>query len=168
VVTDGLQDMALSFETASYDIMNDRPRSTKESLFNKDLMLEVLIFGGTIGLMVFLSWKFLMDRNINILIARSMVMTLMVFIQNIHVLNCRSENNSVFTTSLLTNKFVIVTIIGSMLLQFMVTEVSFLAKLLNITTLSLSNVVLIFAISLIIIIVAEIYKFFYRKLNNGV
>ena len=163
VVTDGLQDIALSFETASDDIMREKPRSTKESLFNKDLMLEVIIFGSTIGLMVFLTWKFLMDRNTNLLLARSIVMTLMVFIQNIHVLNCRSEKNSVFTTNIMTNKFVIITIIGSMLLQFIITKVSFLANMLNITTLSLPVVALIFAISLIIIIIAEIYKAIYRK-----
>ena len=164
VVTDGLQDIALSFETASDDIMKESPRSTKESLFNKDLMLEVLIFGSTIGLMVFLTWKLLMDRNTNLLLARSIVMTLMVFIQNIHVLNCRSEKNSVFSTSIMTNKFVIITIIGSMLLQFIITILPFLANMLNITTLSLPIVSLIFAISLIIIIIAEIYKVIYRKL----
>ena len=163
VVTDGLQDMALSFETASYDIMNEKPRSTKESLFNKDLMLEVAVFGSTIGLMVFLTWKFLMDKNTDLLLARSIVMTLMVFIQNIHVLNCRSEKNSIFTTSIMTNKFIIITIIGSILLQFIVTETPFLANLLNVTTLSIPSVLIIFAISLIIIIVAEIYKVIYRK-----
>lgn len=166
VVTDGLQDIALSFETASYDIMNEKPRNTKESLFNKDLMLEVIIFGISIGLMVFLTWKFLIDRNTNLLLARSIVMTLMVFIQNIHVLNCRSEKNSVFTTSLLTNKFVIITIISSILLQFVVTEIGLFANLLNITTLSIPTVLIIFALSLIIIIIAEIYKAVYRKLNN--
>ena len=165
VVTDGLQDMALSFEIASHDIMNEKPRSTKESLFNKDLMIEVAIFGGVIGLMVFLTWKYLMDKNTDLLLARSIVMTLMVFIQNIHVLNCRSEKNSIFTTSLLINKFVIVTIIGSILLQFIVTNIERLASLLNITTLSVSTVLIVFAISLIIIAVAEVYKAIYRKVN---
>lgn len=166
VVTDGLQDMALSFEKASRDIMNEKPRSTKENLFNKDLMLEVSIFGLTIALMVFTTWKYLMDRNTNLLLARSIVMMLMVFIQNIHVLNCRSEKNSVFTTSLFTNKFVIFTIIGSIALQFIVTETPFLANLLNITTLPLSYVIMIFTISLIVIIVAEIYKVIYRKVKG--
>ena len=166
VVTDGLQDMALSFETASRDIMDEPPRSTKESLFNKDLMLEVAIFGLTIALMIFSVWKYLMDRNTELLLARSIVMTLMVFIQNIHVLNCRSEKNSIFTTSLLTNKFVIITIISSILLQFIVTEIPFLANLLNVTTLPIPTVLLIFAISLIIIIVVEIYKAIYRKIKG--
>lgn len=165
VVTDGLQDMALSFETATDDIMREKPRSTKESLFNKDLILEVMIFGGAIGLMVFLTWKFLMDRNIEILVSRSIVMTLMVFIQNIHVLNCRSEKNSIFTTSIMSNKFIIVTIIGSILLQFVVTNIDYFANLLNITTISIPVVFLIFAISLLIVFISEVYKIFYRMIK---
>ena len=35
VVTDGLQDMALSFEKGGKDIMKEKPRSAKESLLNK-------------------------------------------------------------------------------------------------------------------------------------
>ena len=165
VVTDGLQDMALSFETASTDIMKEKPRNTKESLFNKELMLKVAIFGGTIGLMVFSTWKILMDRNTDILIARSIVMTLMVFIQNIHVLNCRSEKNSIFTTNIMPNKFIIITIISSMILQLVVINTPILANLLNVTTLQFPIILIIFAISLIIIIVAEIYKIIQHKLN---
>jgi len=165
VITDGLQDMALSFEVASDDIMNTPPRSTKESLFNKELIIEIAFFGGIIGMMVFFTWKFLMDRNIDLLIARSIVMTLMVFIQNIHVLNCRSEKNSIFTTSLLTNKFVIITVISSMLLQLLVLKTPIFANLLNITSLKMPTILLIFAISLIIIITSEIYKVIYRKLK---
>ena len=162
VVTDGIQDMALSFEVASGDIMKEKPRDTKESIFNKDLMLEVVIFGVTIALMIFNVWKYLIDRNVSLLVARSMVMMLMVFIQNIHVLNCRSEKNSVFTTSIFSNPLVIFTIIGSIILQFIVTEIPIFASMLSITGLPIRVVVILFMISLVIILVAEVYKYIYR------
>ncbi len=162
VVTDGIQDMALSFEVASGDIMKEKPRDTKESIFNKDLMLEVVIFGVTIALMIFIVWKYLIDRNVSLLVARSMVMMLMVFIQNIHVLNCRSEKNSVFTTSIFSNPLVIFTIIGSIILQFIVTEIPIFASMLSITGLPIRVVVILFMISLVIILVAEVYKYIYR------
>lgn len=162
VVTDGLQDVALSFETANRDIMRESPRSTRESLFSKDLMIEVSIFGLTIALMVFTIWKYLMDRNIPLLISRSMIMMLMVFVQNIHVLNCRSEKNSVFTTRLSNNPLVIMTIIGSILLQLFVTEVEPFAKLLGVSSLPFTYIMVIFGFSLIIIVVAEVYKKIYR------
>ena len=166
IVTDGLQDMALSFEKGNKDIMKEKPRSTNESLFSKDLMIEVLIFGLTISLMIFTVWKYLMDNNINLLIARSTIMLMMVFIQNLHVLNCRSEKNSIFTTSLLSNHLIIATIIGSILLQTLVINVPVLSDFLKITSLPLNTMIISFAFSLLIIIVSEIYKLIYRKFNN--
>ena len=129
-------------------------------------MTEVLTYGLTISLMIFLTWKYLIDNNTNLLLARSIVMMLMVFIQNIHVLNCRSEKNSVFKTSILTNPLVIVTIIGSIILELIVTEVPLLANFLNIQSLSLTTIITIFLISLIIILVAEIYKLIYRRISK--
>ena len=166
IVTDGLQDMALSFEKGNKDIMKEKPRSTNESLFSKDLMIEVLIFGLTISLMIFTVWKYLMDNNINLLIARSTIMLMMVFIQNLHVLNCRSEKNSIFTTPLLSNHLIIATIIGSILLQMLVINVPVLSDFLKITSLPLNTMIISFAFSLLIIIVSEIYKLIYRKFNN--
>ena len=163
IVTDGIQDIALSFETSSTDVMAEKPRSTKESIFSKDLMREVLIFGLTISFMIFSVWKFLIDNNTDLLLARSIVMLLMVFIQNIHVLNCRSEKNSIFKTSIKSNPLVIFTIIGSIALQLVVTNVEVLANFLNITTLPFKTIWLVFVFSLIIVIVAENYKNICRK-----
>lgn len=158
VVTDGLQDIALSFETSSGEVMKEKPRSTKESLFNKELLIEVLIFGITIALIIFTIWKYLIDNNTDMLVARSMIMMLMVFIQNIHVLNCRSEKNSVFKTSLTSNPLVIVTIVGSILLQLFVTGIPMFSRFLSITSISFSKIIVLFIFSLIVIVVAEIYK----------
>jgi len=164
VVTDGLQDIALSFETSSTDVMKDKPRSTKESLFNKDLMTKVLIYGITISLMIFIVWKYLMDKGTNLLEARSIIMLLMVFIQNTHVLNCRSEEKSIFKTSLKSNPLIKYTVIGSILLQIVVMNIPFLANFLNITPLPFAKVLLIFIFSLFIVIVSEVYKYI-RKIK---
>ena len=163
VITDGLQDIGLSFETSSTDVMKEKPRPTKESIFSIDLMSEVLIYGLTVSLIIFSTWKFLIDRNTDIIFARSIIMMLMVFIQNIHVLNCRSEKQSVFKTSLASNPLITNIILGSILLQLIVTEIPFLAQKLSITSLPLSYIVVIFSYSLVIILVGEIYKMIYRK-----
>ena len=165
IVTDGLQDIALSFEKGDKDIMNNLPRSTTESLFNKDLIFETLIFGLTISLMIFTIWKYLIDHNTNILIARSIIMLLMTFIQNLHVLNCRSEKNSVFTISLLSNPLVIITIIGSILLQITVINIPFLSRILKIINIPFNIILISFIFSSLIIVVSEIYKVIYRKLK---
>lgn len=165
IVTDGLQDMALSFEKGNKDIMKEKPRSTNESLFSKDLMIEVLVYGLTISLMIFMAWKYLMDKNINILIARSIIMLIMVFIQNLHVLNCRSEKNSIFKTSFLSNPLIIITILGSVLLQMIIINIPRLSNFLKIANLPSNIIIVSFAFSLIIIVVAEVYKLIYRRIR---
>ena len=57
-----MQDIALSFEKTEKAIMFEKPRDTKESLFSKDLMIEVSILGITISATVFLVWKYIIDQ----------------------------------------------------------------------------------------------------------
>lgn len=166
IVTDGLQDMALSFEGSSKDIMNVPPRDTKESIFSKDLIIEVLLFGTTMAINIFLLWKILNDRNTNLLLSRSIIMFVMVFLQNIHVLNCRSEKCSIFKTPILSNPFILITIIGSILLQILVVKVPMLANILKITDLSIEIILGCLLLSTSIILVSETYKVLYRHFSK--
>ena len=168
IVTDGIQDIALSFEKAEDNIMKEKARDTKESLFSKDLMLEVGILGISISAMVFITWKVLLDKGIDITIARAVIMMLMVFVQNINVLNCRSEKRSVFKESLLDNLFVPFAIIFSIGLQLIMAEIPITAKFLSVTPLEWKTIGNIFLISLIIVVIFEIYKLIYKltRKNN--
>ena len=173
IVTDGLQDIALSFEKTEGSIMKEKPRNTKESLFSKDLILEILILGLTITLIVFGTWKFLIDNNIDILVSRSIILMLMVFIQNLNVLNCRSEKRSIFKGRILSNPIVIITIVGSIILQLIMQEFEITAKFLKVVPLEFTTIIILFFLSISIIIVFEIYKAIYnfikkiKLINNG-
>ena len=162
IVTDGMQDIALSFEKSEDSIMKERPRDTKESLFSKDLMIEVSILGVTISATVFLVWKYIMDRGTDITTARAIIMMLMVFIQNVNVLNCRSEKRSVFKEKILDNPMVIITVVGSILLQIIMAEIPLTAMFLDVTPLPMTTVFFLLVLSLVIIVVFEIYKVIYR------
>ena len=167
MVTDGIQDIALSFEKAEDDIMFEKPRSTKESLFSKDLMIEVLILGLTITFMIFGAWYYLINiKHVDVAIARAVVMMLMVFIQNINVLNCRSEKRSVFKESLRDNPLVIITIIGSILLQIILGEIDITAKFLKVKPLEPIWIVQLLGISFAIILVFEIYKLIHKLVTK--
>ena len=158
VVTDGLQDFALSFEKAEKGIMKEKPRSTKESLFNKELISEVLTAGIFIGMLVFGVWIYLVkgiDMDVNK--ARGYIMALMVFVQNIHVLNCRSEKESIFKIKF-NNPLIIVSIVSSILLQIIVMKVPFLSALLKTENISMLHLFYLFSLSLTVLVVIEIYK----------
>ena len=164
IVTDGLQDFSLSFEKSEENIMNEAPRNPKESLFNKELFSEVLISGLSIGIIVFIVWNYLLNTiNMPVKIARGYVVTLMVFIQNMHVLNCRSENSSVLKVPLKTNPLIIFSIVSALFLQVLFSEVPFLSKFLQTTSIPITHMLILFVISTIIIYIMEIYKYIKRK-----
>lgn len=163
IVTDGLQDLALSFEKAPRSIMREKPVGKDEELFNKSLMKEVLVAGSFIGISVFLIWYFLIKKEMPAYNARAYIMTLMVFMQNIHVLNCKSEKESIFKIKLFDNKFLIFSILTAIILQIIVMENDLLSKLLKAPKVPYMHMLYLFGISLIVLIVMEIYKYVERK-----
>ena len=159
IVTDGLQDFALSFERAEDGIMTEKPRSTKETIFNKELLTEVGIAGASIGLIVFSVWYYLIKVvGMETTLARGYIMALMVFMQNVHVFNCRSERQSTFKISLKSNKFIPIVIFCSILLQIVVMEVDFFSHFLQTSTIPVLHLVYLLLLALIILIVMEVYK----------
>ncbi len=159
LVTDGLQDLALSYEKAEDDIMDYKPRSPKENLFDKKLLQEVLLSGITIGSLVFITWVYLLKvLNFEVTTARGYIMALMVFIQNIHVLNCRSETKSIFDKRVKKNKFVYFTITLSIILQVLIMEIPILSKFLKTASIPIFDLIILFIMSLIILFVMELYK----------
>jgi len=159
VVTDGIQDFALSFEKAEKDIMKEPPRNPKEPLFDKNLFQEIIVSGLVIGIIVFITWYYLINKvGMNVSVARGYIMALMVFIQNIHVFNCRSEKNSAFSISIKSNVLIFVGVLCSILLQIIVMEVPFMSRFLQTTSMPIIDLVYLFLIATIVLITMEIYK----------
>lgn len=163
LVTDGLQDIALSFEMEEESVMSDKPRNPKESVFNRLMLDEVLLSGVSIGLIVFMLWVALVNLKIDVAVARGYIMTLMVFIQNVHVLNCRSEKESIFKLRKNKNYFVIFSIASAILLQILVLYVPFLGQILKIKSIGFEGIVCMFLLSIPIILIMEMFKFFRRR-----
>ena len=167
LVTDGLQDMALSFERETDTIMKEKPRSTKESLFEKELVKQILLSGTFIGVLIFIVWYILINNfHMEVAHARGYVLALMVFIQNMHVLNCRSESKSVFENGFKQNKFVLFTIVGTIILQMIVMEVPVLSRFLQTYDVPNLHLVILFVVSLPIILIMEMYKYVKKHKNK--
>ena len=164
IVTDGLQDLALSFEKSEETIMNESPRNPNETLFNIELFSEVLISGLFIGIIVFIVWIYLINKlDMPVNIARGYIVTLMVFIQNMHVLNCRSEKSSILKVPIKSNPLIIFSIVSAIFLQVLFSEVPFLSKFLQTTSIPITHMLILFVISTTIIFIMEIYKYLKRK-----
>ena len=159
VVTDGIQDISLSFEKAEKDTMKQAPRNPKESLFDKNMIEQILVSGISIGVIVFGLWFYLINiKKMDIILARSYVMALMIIIQNIHAFNCKSENKSIFSISLTDNKIFLFGVLGSLILGVAVIEIDFLSKILKTTHIPTIHLLGLILFGMIILVIMEIYK----------
>ena len=159
VVTDGIQDFALSFEKAESNIMKEPPRNPKEPLFDKTLFSGIMFSGTFTGLLVFAAWYILIKKiGMDTETARGYVMALMVFIQNIHVFNCRSEKQSAFNIPLKSNILILIAFVSSVVLQIIVMEVPFLSMFLQTTSIPLAHLGYLFLIATSLLFAMELYK----------
>ena len=164
VVTDGIQDIALSFEKGDKSILTNSYHNPRSGLFDKKMVSQILVSGITIGLIVFGLWIYLVNyQKLEINVSRTYVMALMIIIQNFHAFNCRSEDKSIGDIPLFSNKIFIVGIIGSIILGVSVIQIKFFNTILKTTGMPLNNLCLIIALGLIIMLVMEIYKKIQKK-----
>ncbi len=167
VVTDGIQDFALSFEKAEKDILREKPRNTKESIFNRSLLAQIVFSALVITAVVFGAYQYFINTmKLDVVTARSLTMCLMVFIQNFHALSCRSEKQSAFRISLRSNPVFLFGVAGTILLQLVVMGVPFLSQFLQTVPLQPLCILALAGLSLIILISLEIYKLFVRIISK--
>ena len=159
VVTDGIQDFALSFESAEKGILREKPRSPKESIFDRSLFTEIAVSGLAIGVIVFAVWNFLLGvLHMDVNIARGYILCLMVFIQNVHVFNCRSEAGSAFSIPLSSNKLISFGILGIISLQIFIMENDRLSVIIGATSIPPLQMFALFMVALSILVIMELYK----------
>lgn len=161
IVTDGLQDLALSFEKEK---LLDRKNSN--NIFDKQMIEQILISGLFMGIISFIVFVVLIKCfDMQASTARGYVMALMVFMQNMHVLNCRSEYLSVFNNPIKNNIFVLFSIVSAIILQIIVMEVDMFSMFLQTTSIPFIHLIFLFLASLPILLVMEMYKEIKKKKN---
>lgn len=164
LVTDGIQDVALAFEKGDKKVMVKKPRKTSESIFNKLMIEEILLSGIIIGGIVFGFWYYLINvAHMDVTSARSYILLIMVFMQNIHVFNCRSELTSAFKLSVKNNPLIVFGIFTTLILQLIVTETPFLSTILNTTPLDMNHIIFAFLLTIPLLIIMELFKFIKSK-----
>ena len=149
--------------------MLEKPRSPKEPLFDKKIFRSIIVAGISIGLIVFAVWYYLINVvHMDTAIARGYIMALMVFMQNVHVFNCRSETSSAFSVPLRKNKLIVFGVLSCILLQVIVMKVDVFASFLQTSSIPFLHLIYLFLIALILLAIMEIYKKIMQKIKNKV
>ncbi|MCU0975860.1 MAG: cation-translocating P-type ATPase [Steroidobacteraceae bacterium] len=115
LVTDGLPGLALTVEPAERDVMRRPPRPPVESLFGRGLWQHMAGVGGLMAVLALLSMAWALGEGSEGW--QTLVFTVLVFAQLMHVVAIRSERDSLLSRGLLTNLPLAVVVAVSVLVQ---------------------------------------------------
>lgn len=166
LVTNGIQDKALAFEAGEPETMKRNPRKPTEGIFNQIMSKQILLSGFVIGSIAFGYWFYLI-KNVQMEEenARNLVLLLMVFLQNFHIFNCRSERKSTFKISIAKNYWLIILVLSAQAVHISSMYIPFMQELLRIAPISLSEWITVFILAIPIVLAMEIFKLIYNKMK---
>lgn len=164
LISNGIQGDALAFEKDTENVMKNKVKSTEEKIFNKLLIKEIAVSSITMAFIEFALYVYLIKiKNYDIVLVRTILLTLMVFIENLHIFNCRSERKSMFKIPINNNTFLIMSIIITSIIQIIIVTSQKLANFFKLTTLSINQILIAFLLSIPILIVMEIFRIKFHK-----
>lgn len=159
LVTNGIQDVALAFEGGEPGAMQRKPRKPKEKIFNPQMISQTIISGLTMGAIAFVFWFFLVKiQLIDETHARSIILLLMVLLQNIHVFNCRSESSSAFMVPLRRNYLLVLGVLLAQGIHILSMNLPFMQNILKVEPITPFEWLQVLALALPLLIVMELYK----------
>ena len=159
LVTNGIQDVSLAFEKGEKGAMKHPPRNPKESIFDRLMIEQNMISGLTMGILAAGLWYYLLEyTTIEEASARNLVLLLMVFLQNFHVFNCRSERVSTFKVPLKNNIILVFGVLLAQGIHILSMQIPFMQQILGVEKISFDQWILVAILAIPIILVMEIYK----------
>jgi magnesium-transporting ATPase (P-type) len=158
LVTNGIQDIALAFEKGEPGVLARQPRPPRERLFERRMITQVLVAGGYMGAAAFAFYAWMLDRGVSEPVARNLLLLLMVWFENVHALNARSETRSVFRIPFAANPFLIVAIVAAQGLHIAAIYLPGLSDVLDLQPIALTDWLMVAAIAASLLIVGEILK----------
>ncbi len=168
LVTNGMQDVALAFEKGEPDVLAQPPRAANAPIFDRPMIEQVLLGGATMAALSFGLYAWALGQGIAHPVAQGLVLWLLVWCENAHCLNCRSERRSAFRIPLRDNRLLMAAILGTQALQMLVLAVPPLRAVLGLDGVSLVTGLSLSAAALVPLAVMEAYKAWRRRAHPDV
>lgn len=147
LVSDGLPAIALSFENAEKNIMARPPRPPQQSIFTNGMGLHIIWVGLLMACISLSLQAWAIKNNLH---WQTLVFNVVCLSQMGHVLAIRSENRSLFSIGILSNRPLFTAVLLTFLLQILITYTPFLQVIFKTQSLSLNEFILgAFASSLV-------------------
>lgn len=155
LVTDGLLVIPLALEAKEGDVMYKPPRKSEENTINRDIVLNVIYVSAFMAIGTIAIFSFNIQNAIH---AQTLAFATMTFFQVFNSLNCRSQTKSIFKLGIFTNRYLLLAIIASVMLQIAAISIPALQTALGTTVLSLQDWLIVVLISSSVLIADEVRK----------
>lgn len=178
LITDTLPALALGVDPGDPNIMDEKPRNPKHSLFAGGAGLNLILNGFLIGILTLAAFIIgarvysgttslfpIFPENISeaaLTHAQTMAFVVLSVSQLVHSLNMRHGTKSIFQIGLFTNKYLIGAIIFGVFLQDIVITVPFLASVFKVFDLNMRDWGFVGLLSIVPLVVNELVKAFRR------
>lgn len=163
LVTNGIQSNVFAFEKNVLVSYNNKVKNPNENIFNKLMITECLVSTLLIGLSGFALYYILLKNGMDINMARTYLLTHMVFFESMQAFNCRNEYVSAFKCKFTNNPALVLTIIASFVFQIVALYIVPIAGFIDMVPIKFTHVLLLVLASLSQIVLMEIFKYFLRK-----
>ncbi|MCE2736636.1 MAG: HAD-IC family P-type ATPase [Ilumatobacteraceae bacterium] len=169
IIMDGPPAMALGVDRAAPGVMDRAPRPADEPILTRRRwsaigLAAVVMAIGTLAVFV---WAPGPEAEAGVAsVAGTMGFNTFVLFQFFNILNVRSENTSVFSRMLFSNKSLWISLVSVLLLQIGVTHLGFMQSLFETTSLSATEWAVCVAVASSILWVEEIRKLVSRIINK--
>lgn len=164
VVTNGVQDIALVFEAAEGDELERAPRSPDEGVLSRTLWIRTAIAGVWMAAATFTMFSWSLGQGMDEEHARTLALTLFVWMNFYLVQTSRFENRSLFTDPI-GNRLLIGTSVAALVLYWGAMNWSVSASALGLVPISLNEWAICAAVGLGVLIVVELDKLIRRRVD---
>ena len=163
LITDSFPALALGVDPIETNIMHQRPRAAKESLFAHGGWMFTILNGMFIGTITLVAFRYGLFTSMKK--GQTMAFMVLGLSQLFHAFNLRSRTRLLCQEGLFKNKWLLLTITCSILLQVLVCQLPFFHVLLKTESLDFISWFIVFALSMSILIINEISKWVARTGN---
>lgn len=161
LVTDTFPSIALGVNEAESDLMKQPPRDPKQYIIGGRVGVNIIYQGITQSVMVLCVFMIGLFGFKNAMQATTMAFLTINIVQLFHMYNVRT-NHSVFASNPFKNKLLNIAFISELAMILAVSLIPPVANIFNMTQLSFAQWLIIFGVSVLIIPICELVKFFQR------
>ena len=167
LVTDSLPALALGMEPVEHSVMQQKPRSAKESLFTKGFTIRLCWQGAMVGILTLAAYAIGLYGFDNMHAANTMAFATLTFSQLFHAFDVRSEDQSIFKLGITTNPAMNKAFLVGLLLQLIVLLVPPVMIIFEVVYLNAWEYVAVLCLSLVPVLISEIEKAVRKVAKKG-